>query len=1538
MERAGRYEDRNPLELKLMCLMIKCIRPSVMVSASPRPELEAAVCRIVAQLMCQRYHVLFKLWSDLRAATLRKLRAHLVRGDLSTSYERLSTLEWAVVDLLLLYDSSLNVAAYFHPAQLVALERTFKLVQSLHIEQEDGPVSPDKWTQAAEAYCKNGAELSAVALQRRWHEMKIQARQRAGGPLVEDLHQAIIHRYPHVTQAELPTWRDLVTAGKVAEPTVVPSFRPAAIRRKPMREIEPPQEPESEETDDTEDEVPDEEYDSSSNDNVEEPHCDNTSNVQANKTCGKETDKTDMKVEPEIIEIDDDTPSINDPVEATKDIDLNNFDAVIVYDSDDDVLDVQMGNIVANAENNENAERNKIGHPLYEILTDCKIERYEDSKTILKEIEDKSLETVNFTDNATENIDVNEENSMDIVITNVWSEKDLTPTVNDDNIIEIDDLDVENSLDNLIENDGLDNVTKDCSDNINSDIASNLKTAKCVVHLEFATSKIDSKLLMRPTVSLERINLNPINKAETIGNPQKNIDFTKLVFKNKHNDDKESLKLRYENDLLERINLKPINESEHSEPVENPEKTIDFTKLVFTKNHNDDKESLKRKNEENLLERINLKPINESEHSEPVENPQTIDNKLVFKKNQNDYKKSLKRKNNEDLNKECLDFVDFTKFEFKKKKDKESLNRKNYEDSNKECLKQCKYCEVLQDKKGRDTRKVKLPDLEKVRNDNKGILTAEVAPTVANTSEDPPPSITEPQNVFRCGCARTKRENTHAFSNTLSQNPSIDQQQQDILINSNMQDLHDQEWNLNVASNSISDLMLQMTEGMKHLKDRIRYTLKTQGLDIKNKSTDTMTGKNIETKTRYEKIAVTGVSKVAPVPVSPVVTSESIPVPKPPPIQLPIPVPIAPKVLTPKSTLVSKPLTELPKRKIKHTKPVPIAPKVLKPKLAPVPKPSTESPNFICMSTRPAPIASLVLTPKFTLVSKPLTELPKRKIKLTKPVPIAPKVLKPNLTPVPKLPAVLPNLETPKVSELIPTLPIKPSTTKSASERPLTIAFPTLSTSKISTQNPSNVLPCSPKKITISKTAPRYSLPILSPTLSMSNKLVAAPPTVLKPKLTSTPIPKLLTELPNLEMPKSSKLILTPLIKSSTSKTASKRSLPTLSMSMSTTQNSLEVLPSPPKKITFLGNYYSPTVPFPTQSMSKLVLKSLTSNPTTASNLEFMPPSVATNTRLTSELDNAPAIPPTISKPTKYVPVPNQTLIPKPEPLKSESLSEPSASLPNPPIVAIRSEPILEPTESNTNDFDLIFAIYTDNSTVDSNDTLKTSTMLNTTKPESIPDLPTTLKPSVESYIRQSPKKPKGPFDLEFVNIGTSKSFVEYNGKTKVSQSTTEQMKREEEISKAVELKQMKREIRKPEIKQMEREISKAVDWKQMKSEITKSEMKQMEREFSKAVNWKQMSEITKSENSEMKREIIRSVEMKQVQSEISKAVEMEQMKSEIIKSLWMEPMPSKISRAVEMKDIVNNNGPWRMEDESLEEAEFDMSFFAEAIHVYTDY
>ncbi|XP_063631688.1 uncharacterized protein LOC134802898 [Cydia splendana] len=918
MEEAGSSSslDQSSAELELMRLVINCIRQSVLVSGKPGPALAASVCRVIARQARQRYQAVYKLWSDLRAASLRKLRAHLARGDISPTHQRLSTLEWAVVDLLLLYDSSLYVANFFHPAQLAALDRTFSLVQALHLEPEYGrEVSPDQWRQAADRYSNNGVTLSAVALQRRWHEMKQHARQRTCVPATPVVHHAILHRYPHVAKTELPSWRGLVTAGMVAEPTAVPSPRTEpAIQCKLIRgKTEALQRlfsvaaRKNAGTDDrlgkkdgvhdkSKDEpitAPDRVLVSSNNKNKEKPHCYNTDNIQpSNKICRKEIDNTDIKVKPEIIEIDDDdTPSPKaDVVEAMQDIDLNNVDAMIVYESDEDVttiFDVQMGNadkhadIDRNEENRENVRNhNKITEQSkYKIHTSCIIERDIDCGNDMpfKQNGDDSLKTAEANDNNNKHIDESGENSLNIVISKVWSERDVQ----------------KDNLNNNAETFRNGNSDSDCDSDaisVGNDVDYYSYYQQVLAKYLIISDSLDLKLVKRPVVSLQRLDLKFTNK---------------------------------------------------SPPGQKPQKTIrPSSKLLYGKN--------------------------------------------------------------------------------------------------KELLKQCKACEVSLtrvDRKERKTRKVKLPDIEKVRKDNRGILTAEVAPLVA-----------EPSNVIRqYGPARTRRlldttdndqsvlpkkpvlgssessilkntEETHALSSTCCQNSLIDQQlQQNVLINhfkSNLR-LRDrnlfqecqnnlqkagQVQNFNVAFDSISNLMLEMSDNGLHASNV--QNLHT-GPESQYVSTNNMSTKDTEnTQNWSENMSDTcRVSTVTPIPKPlTMLTPISAPVPKysvsipPPPIKvwvtLPVPTPKLP-------VLIPNPPIRIPKP---GSTPIPTVPLPIPPVKLPKPVPTPKLPVLI---TNPP-----IRLPKPGFMPRPTVPLPIPPVKLPQ-LELTPK----HSVPIPNLPTLTPKLE-----------------------------------------------------------------------------------------------------------------------------------------------------------------------------------------------------------------------------------------------------------------------------------------------------------------------------------------------------------------------------------------------------------------------------------------------------------------------------------------------------------------------------------------------
>ncbi|XP_063391215.1 uncharacterized protein LOC134676760 [Cydia fagiglandana] len=393
----------SPPELHLIRLVVCGLRAAARAASASRQSrgsVEAAACRVIARQAGREHDDVLALWWNFRASSLRKLRAHLARGDVAATGERLSALEWAVVDLLMLYDTLLLSVASFHQrAQLAALERTFELVQRFRLEPErGGAVSPEQWRRAADSYCNNGVVLSAVALQRRWYELKLDTRQRACAPrapgaprpLLVPIHEAVANRYPHVVHSrELLTWRELVAAGRVAEPTSERGPAPgerragaAALTHDAEKSVE------------TIDLLNDEEVENSGHNEAAAPAS--TSNITPVTTAGKELsgsentqrnsnrninqnkntssnegfDKNiDIKIKPEIIEIDDDAPSPKeDIIDAMHDIDLNDVDATIVYESEEEdvktIIDVQMGDVDKAAESatvvNENNENSNI--------------------------------------------------------------------------------------------------------------------------------------------------------------------------------------------------------------------------------------------------------------------------------------------------------------------------------------------------------------------------------------------------------------------------------------------------------------------------------------------------------------------------------------------------------------------------------------------------------------------------------------------------------------------------------------------------------------------------------------------------------------------------------------------------------------------------------------------------------------------------------------------------------------------------------------------------------------------------------------------------------------------------------------------------------------------------------------------------------------------------------------------------------------------------------------------------------------------------
>ncbi|XP_061726760.1 mucin-2-like isoform X1 [Cydia pomonella] len=526
-----------------------------------------------------------------------------------------------------------------------------------------------------------------------------------------------------------------------------------------------------------------------------------------------------------------------------QDIDLSNVDAMIVYESDEDVktiFDVQMGNfdknsdVVRNEEHSENViNHNKIitSQSKYKILTDCIIERDVDCDIMsFKQNEDNSSNTANLSGNNNKSIDDPEENSMDLVISNVWSERAVTPTCN-----------VKKSLHNETENSSNDNSDSD-SDivSVGNDVDYYSYYYDMILAKHVVKSDLDAKLLTRPVVSLQRIDLKSINKSPTTQNPQRTVRTS--------------------------------------------------TKLLYEKN--------------------------------------------------------------------------------------------------KELLKQCKACEVSLTRVGRvgrKTRKVKLPDIEKVRKDNQGILTAEVAPLVAG----------QPRVIRQYGPAQTKRfqnttdndrsvstksvrgspkstilkntEKTHALSNTVCQNPLIQQQQNDLINNppeSNVQsqDENDgQEWNSNVTFNSISNLTQQISEnGLQASKIKNLQTIP----DAQDKSTNNIVTNILETQDpSLNMLDTCQVSTVTPIPNTPTMKkTKSTPMPNPPAEIQPIKLPKLP-------VLIPNPPIRIPKPGSTPVPTVPLlTPPVKLPKFELIPKQSVPTPNLPTLTPKlepmPIPNPPTTRTPK----------------------------------------------------------------------------------------------------------------------------------------------------------------------------------------------------------------------------------------------------------------------------------------------------------------------------------------------------------------------------------------------------------------------------------------------------------------------------------------------------------------------------------------------------------------------------------------------
>lgn len=126
------------------------------------------------------------VWEQICELATRKLRLLRSRGDTPgpSPAAVLTSDEWRVADLLLAYGEgaaealldgeSVRLYEQLHP--LVSL---FHLVQQHGVEEEGGREErARRWSQLVVAYGQKGYTASLVMLQRRWYELKLQARNR----------------------------------------------------------------------------------------------------------------------------------------------------------------------------------------------------------------------------------------------------------------------------------------------------------------------------------------------------------------------------------------------------------------------------------------------------------------------------------------------------------------------------------------------------------------------------------------------------------------------------------------------------------------------------------------------------------------------------------------------------------------------------------------------------------------------------------------------------------------------------------------------------------------------------------------------------------------------------------------------------------------------------------------------------------------------------------------------------------------------------------------------------------------------------------------------------------------------------------------------------------------------------------------------------------------------------------------------------------------------------------------------------------------
>ncbi|PZC78099.1 hypothetical protein B5X24_HaOG202634 [Helicoverpa armigera] len=177
---------------------------------------------------------LHELWVSVQRAALEQVRAAGRAGDAGAvppeagRVAELVLLHTDVAAQRLLDDESVTLHE-----EAAALHALWRLVQRHALEDAAEPLRlARRWSRLHRDYCASGRSASLVVLQRRWHELKLQARRRLAAhwrrplpapaplpaslpPLPAPIHLAILKRYPHVATEAQVSWRELVTERRV---------------------------------------------------------------------------------------------------------------------------------------------------------------------------------------------------------------------------------------------------------------------------------------------------------------------------------------------------------------------------------------------------------------------------------------------------------------------------------------------------------------------------------------------------------------------------------------------------------------------------------------------------------------------------------------------------------------------------------------------------------------------------------------------------------------------------------------------------------------------------------------------------------------------------------------------------------------------------------------------------------------------------------------------------------------------------------------------------------------------------------------------------------------------------------------------------------------------------------------------------------------------------------------------------------------------------------------------------------------------------